>query len=148
MRTRSKVLVVVLLSGRPMIVTDPLETADAFVAAWLPGTEGAGVADVLTGDYPFTGKLPFTWPRTMDQLPFDFANLGTGDQGPLFPQLRPHGRQVGRIGWVHSKPVVGAGFPWLTKPALDGSSARRQAPRDAEKPAPTPRTDFEHTQIE
>ena len=44
-----------------------------------------GVADVLFGDKPFTGKLPYTWPRSNDQLPFDFKNLGTGDQGPLFP---------------------------------------------------------------
>ena len=53
-----------LLSGRPMIVTDALPMADAFVAAWLPGTEGQGVADVLFGDYKPTGKLAFTWPRS------------------------------------------------------------------------------------
>ena len=50
--------VVVLLSGRPLILDEALDMADAFVAAWLPGTEGQGVADVLFGDYAPTGKLP------------------------------------------------------------------------------------------
>ena len=68
-----KKLVVILVSGRPMIINDALKSADAFVAAWLPGTEGEGVADVLFGDQPFTGKLPFTWPKSIDQLPFDFS---------------------------------------------------------------------------
>lgn len=85
MRDKCQKLVVVLISGRPLVVTDPLKNWDAFVAAWLPGTEGQGVADVLFGDMPFTGKLPYTWPRSNDQLPFDFKNLGSGDQGPLFP---------------------------------------------------------------
>jgi beta-glucosidase len=63
-------------------VTEQLPHWDALVAAWLPGTEGQGVADVLFGDRPFTGKLPYTWPRSVDQLPF---NLGTGENDPLFP---------------------------------------------------------------
>lgn len=73
---------VVLISGRPLIVNDALARADAFVAAWLPGTEGDGVADVLFGDHAPTGKLPFTWPRSMDQLPL---NVGDADYEPLFP---------------------------------------------------------------
>ncbi len=85
MRASCSKLIVILISGRPMIVTDQIDGWDAFVAAWLPGTEGQGVADVLFGKRPFTGKLSFTWPRSMAQLPFDFSNLGTGDQGPLFP---------------------------------------------------------------
>lgn len=51
-------VVVVLFSGRPLIIDDALAQADAFVAAWLPGTEGLGVADVLFGDYKPSGKLP------------------------------------------------------------------------------------------
>ncbi|TYP79785.1 glycoside hydrolase family 3 N-terminal domain-containing protein [Paenibacillus methanolicus] len=54
--------VVVLVSGRPLIVNDRLGDWDALVAAWLPGTEGAGVADVLLGDKDFAGKLPVRWP--------------------------------------------------------------------------------------
>ncbi|MFI5169705.1 MAG: glycoside hydrolase family 3 protein [Vicinamibacterales bacterium] len=74
-------LVVVLLSGRPMVVTDELAQANAFVAAWLPGTEGAGVADVLFGDHKPTGKLPMSWPRTNAQLPI---NVGDAGYDPLF----------------------------------------------------------------
>lgn len=85
MRPRCDKLIVLLISGRPMIVTDQLPQWDAFVALWLPGTEGEGVADVLFGDRPFTGKLSYTWPRSMDQLPFDFKNLPIGANGVLFP---------------------------------------------------------------
>jgi beta-glucosidase len=86
MRQQVNKLIIVLVSGRPMIVGPQLNESDAFVAAWLPGTEGEGVADALFGDSPFTGKLPYTWPRTMKQIPFDFKNLPTaGCDAPLFP---------------------------------------------------------------
>ncbi len=62
-------VITILLSGRPMIIGSALESSDAFIAAWLPGTEGQGVADVLFGDYKPTGKLSHTWPRSMDQIP-------------------------------------------------------------------------------
>lgn len=74
-------VVVVLVSGRPMILGDVLDQADAFVAAWLPGTEGQGVADVLFGDYRPTGKLPYSWPRSMEQIP---VNAGDAGYDPLF----------------------------------------------------------------
>jgi beta-glucosidase len=61
--------VVILLSGRPMIANKVIDLSDAFIAGWLPGTEGQGVADVIFGDYKPTGKLSFSWPRSMDQLP-------------------------------------------------------------------------------
>jgi beta-glucosidase len=61
-------VVTVLLSGRPLILGNALDTSDAFLAAWLPGTEGQGVADVLFGDYKPTGKLPRQWPRDNDGL--------------------------------------------------------------------------------
>jgi beta-glucosidase len=74
-------VVVVLISGRPIIVDAILDKADAIVAAWLPGTEGDGVADVLFGDHKPTGKLSFTWPRG------DSTSLHLGDPGyrTLFP---------------------------------------------------------------
>lgn len=56
-------VVVVLVSGRPLVIDDILPQADAIVAAWLPGTEGNGVADVLIGSYNPTGKLSFSWPK-------------------------------------------------------------------------------------
>ena len=74
--------VVVLVSGRPLIITDVLPQADAFVAAWLPGSEGQGVADVLFGDHDFSGTLPMTWPRDMGQIPI---NVGDTEYDPLFP---------------------------------------------------------------
>ncbi len=61
-------VVTVLLSGRPLVLGPVLESSDALVAAWLPGTEGEGVTDVLFGDYRPRGKLPRTWPRNNDQL--------------------------------------------------------------------------------
>ena len=57
-------VVTVLISGRPLLTNAELAASQAFVAAWLPGSEGAGVADVLLGDYDFVGTLPFTWPST------------------------------------------------------------------------------------
>jgi beta-glucosidase len=62
-------VVVVLISGRPIVLGDVLDRVDAWVAAWLPGTEGQGVADVLFGDFKPTGKLSFSWPRSMADLP-------------------------------------------------------------------------------
>ena len=73
-------VVVVVVSGRPLILGDAVDQADAILAAWLPGTEGAGVADVLFGRYKPTGKLSFTWPRSMADLP---RRAGAGN--PLFP---------------------------------------------------------------
>jgi beta-glucosidase len=88
-RMREKVdrLIVVVVSGRPLVITDEFPTADAWVAAWLPGSEGAAVADVLFGLYPFTGKTPYTWPRANAQLPINVNNSAglTGCAAPLFP---------------------------------------------------------------
>lgn len=71
--------VVVVYSGRPLILGDTLDRAAAVVAAWLPGTEAQGIADVLLGDFAPTGKLSFGWPASMAQVPH-----GTGGT-PLFP---------------------------------------------------------------
>ena len=80
--------VVVFLSGRPLWVTPELNAADAFVAAWLPGTAGEGIADVLLRqpnediNFDFTGKLSFSWPRTAVQTSL---NRGDNNYDPLFP---------------------------------------------------------------
>lgn len=74
--------VVVLVSGRPLVIQPYLSNIEALVAAWLPGSEGQGVSDVLFGDYGFTGKLPRTWFKTVDQLPM---NMGDRHYDPLFP---------------------------------------------------------------
>jgi beta-glucosidase len=74
--------VVLVVSGRPQVVTEQLGSIDALVASWLPGTEGAGVADVLFGERRFTGKLPVSWPRSADD---PVVNVGDDDYDPLFP---------------------------------------------------------------
>jgi beta-glucosidase len=84
--------VVLVVSGRPQVLTDQLGEMDALVASWLPGSEGAGVADVLFGRRAFTGRLSMTWPRSEDQVPI---NVGDRRYNPLFPYgwgLRTHGR--------------------------------------------------------
>jgi beta-glucosidase len=78
----AKRVVVIVLSGRPLILGGVLDRAAAVVAAWLPGTEGGGVADVLFGDHPPTGKLSYTWPRSMADVPI---NVGDGRYAPQFP---------------------------------------------------------------
>lgn len=86
MKKSSKKLVVIVISGRPLVLTEQLPQIDGLIAAWLPGTAGEGVADVLFGDVPFTGKLSYSWPRSNSQLPFNFKNLPTtGCDSPLFP---------------------------------------------------------------
>jgi beta-glucosidase len=74
-------VVVILYSGRPMILGNVLDQADAVVAAWLPGTEGEGIADVLFGDFKPTGKLSFAWPRSMAQVA---KHPGDKEYDPLF----------------------------------------------------------------
>ena len=75
-------LVVVIYSGRPMMLDGIIGQADAVVAAWLPGTEVEGLADVLLGDKPFVGTTTYTWPKT----PADAARIGkTACQGAVFP---------------------------------------------------------------
>ncbi|KAL6518687.1 hypothetical protein OROHE_017737 [Orobanche hederae] len=72
--------VVIIVSGRPVVIQPYLARIDALVAAWLPGTEGQGVADVLFGDYGFTGTLARTWFKSVDQLPM---NVGDSHYDPL-----------------------------------------------------------------
>jgi beta-glucosidase len=75
-------VVVILVSGRPLILQPVLHYCDALIAAWLPGTEGRGVADVLFGDAGPSGRLSHSWPRSMAQIPI---NSGDADYDPLFP---------------------------------------------------------------
>jgi beta-glucosidase len=75
-------VVALIVSGRPLVLGGVLDQVDGLIAVWLPGTEGGGVADVLFGDYRPTGKLPFTWPKSMAQVPLSVA---AANGGPLFP---------------------------------------------------------------
>src|SRR5260370_123210 len=67
-RRQCNVLVLVIFSGRPRIIGDVVASCDAIVASWLPGTEARGIADVLFGKEPFTGRLPHEWPASMEQV--------------------------------------------------------------------------------
>jgi len=75
-------VVLVLVTGRPRILGAAADQADAIVAAWLPGSEGEGVADVLFGDVKPTGVLPRSWPASADQIPID---VGDANYAPLYP---------------------------------------------------------------
>jgi len=79
-RASGKPVVTILLSGRPLILNSALGDSTALVAAWLPGTEGQGVADDLFGEAKFTGKLPRTWPRSNEH-----ARAGDTAEAPAFP---------------------------------------------------------------
>ncbi|XP_058763951.1 uncharacterized protein LOC131637371 [Vicia villosa] len=74
--------VVVLITSRPVVILPYIDIIEGLVAAWLPGSEGYGVTDVLFGDYGFSGKLPRTWFKSVDQLPM---NVGDSHYDPLFP---------------------------------------------------------------
>ncbi|MDF2641441.1 MAG: periplasmic beta-glucosidase [Pseudomonas sp.] len=79
LKATGKPLVLVLMNGRPLILVDELEQADAMLETWFPGTEGGNaVADVLFGDYNPSGKLPMTFPRSIGQLPVYYAHMNTG----------------------------------------------------------------------
>jgi beta-glucosidase len=79
--TAGKKVIGILIAGRPLDISGVIANCDAFVWASLPGSEGAGITDVLFGDYPFTGKLQVTWPANTAQEPI---NVGDGQTG-LFP---------------------------------------------------------------
>ena len=72
-------LVLVIYSGRPLLLGQVLDLCDAVVASWLPGTEAQGIADVLFGIEPFAGRLPYDWPQTMAYV------RSPNGQAPLFP---------------------------------------------------------------
>ncbi|MEJ2056028.1 MAG: glycoside hydrolase family 3 C-terminal domain-containing protein, partial [Calditrichaceae bacterium] len=74
-------VIVILISGRPMLIEPVIPYSDAVIAAWLPGTEGQGIADILFGDYNPSGKLSHSWPKSMDDIP---VNTGDADYDPLF----------------------------------------------------------------
>ena len=81
-----KKVVVIMVSGRPLLIANEISSWDSVVAAWLPGSEGEGVADVLFGDVPFVGTLPLSWPHHSEQLPIE-TNGVTADKTPLlFPR--------------------------------------------------------------
>jgi beta-glucosidase len=76
----------VLISGRPLVVTEQIAKSDAFVAAWLPGSEGHGIAEVLFGDFNFKGRLPHSWPEAVEDYTGKYGpNYWDDTIKPLFP---------------------------------------------------------------
>lgn len=82
LKMASKKVIVVLVTGRPLLITEEIKDWDALVVVWLPGSEGAGVADVLFGNKAFTGKLPLPWPASINQLPIQ-TDGATSDKSPV-----------------------------------------------------------------
>ncbi len=79
-------VVVVLVSGRPLVVSDQIKKSDAFLAAWLLGSEGDGLAEVLFGDYNFKGKLPHSWPKSIEDFEGKYGpNFWDDTIEPLYP---------------------------------------------------------------
>ena len=99
--------VVLVVSGRPMMLGDVQDEAGAIVAGFLPGSEGEGVASVLLGDTPFTGRLPLSWPKSVDQLPL---NVGDASYDPAWAYgwgLRtdaPRARLTALVGSLSGEP--------------------------------------------
>jgi beta-glucosidase len=77
-------VVVIILSGRPLIISDQINNWDALVEGWLPGSEGTGIADVIFGDHQFRGKLPIDWPANLNQLPITTTSKTADNTKPLF----------------------------------------------------------------
>jgi beta-glucosidase len=127
--------VVLVVAGRPQVLTGQLGAIDALVFAGLPGTEGAGVADVLFGRRPFTGRLSQTWPRSADQEPI---NVGDARYRPLYPygwglrtdsgRSRLAGLGISAAGWNADGSVRSAAavLPGLT--AASAALTRAHAP--------------------
>lgn len=122
-----KRVVLVLYSGRPMIVSPVLDKVDAFVAAWLPGSEGLGMVDVLLGEHDFVGRLPHSWPRSIDQVPI---NVGDANYDPLFPY--GFGLQYG----TQSPPASPTAVPVPARTAAAPPTGHVPAP--AVTPTPSP----------
>lgn len=91
MRSRTDLLILIVYSGRPLVIPDLIDQADAVVAAWLPGTEGGALAELLAGLHPFEARTPQPWPRTFGDLgdphamPLYPTGHGIGGSGPIAP---------------------------------------------------------------
>lgn len=78
-------VITIMISSKPLLVTDYIDDFDAFVMAFLPGTEGGGISDVLYGDYDFKGKLPYTYPMNVSQAAHTMLDPNYDPEDYLFP---------------------------------------------------------------
>lgn len=155
---KGKPVITVLVAGRPVYANDLMNLSDSFVMAWLPGTEGKGVADVLFNDHAaFTGTLSFSWPKSVCQT---VLNQGDKDYAPLF--ATGYGLKYGRksnVGKLDAAyPAGGCGvttsFPVFnqadraTWPLYVGSGAQREAlGADLNRVVTLPAVKVETTQV-
>ena len=86
LQAHAEKVVVVIISGRPLLIANEIDSFDVLVAAWLPGGEGVGVADGLFGNTPFTGALPIPWPHHSEQLPIQSDDTTADNTSVLFPR--------------------------------------------------------------
>ena len=86
LQAHAEKVVVVIISGRPLLIANEIDSFDALVAAWLPGSEGVGVGDGLFGYTPFTGALPIPWPHHSEQLPIQSDDTTADNTSVLFPR--------------------------------------------------------------
>jgi beta-glucosidase len=86
LKLSSNKVIVIIISGRPLFINDEIKSWDAAVAAWLPGSEGAGIADVLFRDKSFSATLPLPWPAIESQLPINHDGATKDQSRPLFPR--------------------------------------------------------------
>ncbi|EAR10782.1 glycoside hydrolase family 3 protein [Reinekea blandensis] len=100
-------IVTIVIAGRPLWMNPQINVSDAFVMGWLPGTQGAGIADLLFGEHPFTGRLPFNWPaddceglpRSTRRAAFAVGYGLTTDQTVIVPELKAQpAREIGTNG--------------------------------------------------
>ncbi len=89
LKEHARHVLVILVTGRPLFITDSIATWDALLVAWLPGSEGAGVADVVFGRRVPTGTLPMPWPRDLSQLPLSVHGNTSNGTPVLFPRGAP-----------------------------------------------------------
>lgn len=129
-------VVAVMITGRPLYVNPALNTADAFVVTWLPGSEGAGLADVLVGDaqgrprFDFSGKLPAAWPRTASLDDGALFDLGYGltyasprRQWTALPELAQTGAGDARV-WFSGGVPASSWSLYVSDPTQAGSQTR------------------------
>jgi beta-glucosidase len=129
-------VVALMITGRPLYVNEPLNEADAFVVAWLPGTEADGIADVLVGDaagqprFDFAGKLPAAWPKTPDMgdgALYDFgyglSYASSGGEWQDLPLVATDAAADGRVWFSAGNPAASWSLH-VVDPSTPGSQTR------------------------
>jgi beta-glucosidase len=100
-KASGKKVICILISGRPMDITGIINSCDVFIAGWLPGTEGGGIAEVLYGNYDFSGKLSISWPTNTAQEPINYGDANYAPRYPYDFGLKLDGSQLPKGIYTH-----------------------------------------------